>query len=389
MREENRPPTADEMRQMKALIDSGMREGAMGLSTGLTYAPCMFATDDEMVELCTALRPYNGIYSPHHRNYGMEAIKGYDDSIVIGKRAGVAVHLTHCHLGFPINKNRAPELLQIIDQARAAGVEVTLDTYPYLAGNTYLHSLLPGWTQAGGNQAILERLQTADLRARIRYEMEVTGSDGFHGVPLGWEMIVLSGIGEGTYNPAIVGMSLPEAAALAGQNPFDFFCDLLIETRLSVACLAFIGNEENVQAILQHPAHMVGSDGILVGERPHPRGWGTHARFLAHYTRDLGLLTWEEAIRKMTSAPARRLGCLDRGILRPGFAADIVVFDADTVRDTATYENPRSYPEGIYYVAVNGKLVVDDNQVTGETPGRSLREFYGRKPERITELKVT
>jgi N-acyl-D-amino-acid deacylase len=206
--------------------------------------------------------------------------------------------------------------------------------------------------------------------------MEVTGSDGFHNVPLGWEMI------------RIGDRALVDSAANAGQSPFDYYCDLLIETKLGVSCLAFIGNEENVQTILKHPAHVVGSDGILVGEHPHPRGWGSHARFLAHYTRDLGLLTWEEAIRKMTSASARRIGCLDRGILRPGFAADIVVFDPDNIRDTATYENPRQHPEGIYYVLVNGELVVDNEQVTGKTPGRALREIYGRKPERQTTLKV-
>ncbi|MFN8373151.1 MAG: amidohydrolase family protein [Anaerolineae bacterium] len=273
-----------------------------------------------------------------------------------------------------MNKNRAPELLALIDKARAEGVEVTMDTYPYLAGNTYLHAFLPAWVHDGGTEAVLARLQSEEDRTRIKYEMEVMGSDGFHGVPMGWEMIY---IGD---------KALVDSAAHARQEPFDYYCDLLIQTRLGVACLAFIGNEENVQAILQHPAHMVGSDGILVGTHPHPRGWGSHARFLAHYTRDLGLLTWEEAVRKMTSAAARRIGCLDRGILRPGFAADLVVFDPETIRDTATYENPRQHPEGIYHVAVNGELVVENEQITGKTPGRALREIYGRKPERITEL---
>jgi N-acyl-D-amino-acid deacylase len=375
MGEEARAPTDDELRQMQSLIDIGMREGAIGLSTGLQYAPAMFATDDEVVELCKVLKPYNGIYTPHHRNYGLHAIQAYSDSIEIGRRAGVPVHLTHCHLGFANNKNRAPELLKIIDDARAAGVEVTMDTYPYLAGNTYLHAFLPGWVHDGGSEAILNRLHNPELRPRIQHEMEVTGSDGFHNVPLGWEMIR---VGE---------RSLVEAAASAGQSPFDYYCDLLLHTKLGVSCLAFIGNEENVQAILKHPAHMVGSDGILVGEHPHPRGWGSHVRFLAHYTRDLGLLTWEEAIRKMTSASARRIGCLDRGILRPGLAADIVVFDPDRIQDTATYENPRQHPEGIYYVLVNGELVVDNEQVTGRTPGRALREIYGRKAEPITRLQ--
>jgi N-acyl-D-amino-acid deacylase len=378
-----RPPSPEELGRMQQIVDQSMREGAIGLSSGLTYAPAMFATDDEMVELCRVLRPYNGFYCPHHRNYGMEALKAYYDSIEIGRRAGVPVHLTHCHLGYVVNKGRAPELLAAIDKARADGVEVTMDTYPYLAGNTYLHAFLPFWMHEGGTEATLARLEAPDLQERLRHEMEVTGSDGFSGVPMGWEMLQIGGI-IGDHDPAIVGLFLPDAAARAGQTPYEFFVDLLIETRLGVSCLAHIGNEENVQVILQHPAHVVGSDGILVGGRPHPRGWGTHVKFLAHYVRDLGLLGWAEGIRKMTSATARRIGCLDRGIVRPGFKADLVVFDPDTLRDTATYENPISYPEGVYYVAVNGVLVVEDEQVTGATPGQALREPYGRKPEHIT-----
>ncbi len=376
MGQEARAPSEDELTHMQALVDMAMREGAVGLSTGLQYAPAMFASDDEVVALCQALKPYNGIYSPHHRNYGMHALQAYADSIEIGRRAGIPVHLTHCHFGFPVNRNRAGELLKIIDDARAEGVEVTMDAYPYLAGNTYLHALLPGWMNEGGTEAILERLQSADVRTRLRHDMEVVGSDGFHDVPLGWEMVVIDGV------------PLVEMAAQAGQDPFNFYCDLLIKTRLGVSCLVFIGNEENVQAIMQHPAHSIGSDGILVGERPHPRGWGSHVRFLAHYTRDLGLLTWEEAIRKMTSASARRLGIMDRGILRPGFAADIAVFDPVRLHDRATYEAPRQYPEGMHYVLVNGILVVDDEQVTGETPGRALREIYGRKPEHLSTLPI-
>jgi N-acyl-D-amino-acid deacylase len=380
---ENRAPTPDEMDQMKRLIDQGMREGAVGLSTGLTYAPAMYASDDEMVALCKVLRPYNGFYSPHHRNYGMTALEAYRDSIEIGRRAGVPVHLTHCHLGYPVNKGRAPELLALIDQARAEGVEVTLDSYPYLAGSTYLHAFLPGWMHEGGAEATLARLRSPDTHDRLRHEMEVAGSDGFNGVPMGWEMVQISGI-VGDHDPGLVGSYLPDAAARASQSPYDFFVDLLIQTRLGVSCLVHIGNEENVQAILQHPAYTVSSDGILVGERPHPRGWGAHVRFLAHYVRDMGLLSWEEGVRRMTSAAARRIGCIDRGILRPGFLADLVVLDPDTLRDTATYEDPRSYPEGVSFVAVNGTLVVDEGEPTGATPGRALRDPYGRKPERAS-----
>ncbi|RMF80178.1 MAG: D-aminoacylase [Chloroflexi bacterium] len=386
MGEDNRAPTDDEMQAMCHIITQCMREGAVGLSTGLTYSPCMFATDDEMVTLCETLQPFNGFYCPHHRNYGSEALKAYADSIEIARRANVPVHLTHCHLGYPNNKGRAPELLANIDAARADGVEVTMDTYPYLAGSTYLHAFLPSWMHDGGSEAILARLQSTDLHDRLRHDMEVVGSDGFNGIPMGWEMIQISGIMDGEADPSLVGMYLPEAAARAGKSPFEFFVELLLQSRLSVSCLAHIGNEENVQTILQHPAHTVGSDGILVGERPHPRGWGTHVKFLAHYVRDMGLLSWEEGIRKMTSAAARRIGAIDRGIIRPGMMADIVVFDADTLRDTATYDNPRSYPEGVHHVIVNGIPVVAGAQVTGATPGRPLRSPYGRQPERMTTL---
>ena len=378
---ENRAPTIAEMDRMKAIIDQCMREGGIGLSTGLTYAPCMYASDDELVELCEVIRPYGGFYCPHHRNYGAEALKGYADSIEIGRRAGVPVHLTHCHLSFSINEGRVGELIAMFDGARAEGIEVTMDAYPYLAGQTYLHAFLPSWAHEGGVDAILRHLSSAESRAKLRQELEETGSDGMQGVALGWEMIRIGGI-LGPHDSAIIGLSIPEAAQRAGKTPFDFFADLLLETRLGVSGLAFFGIEEHVQRIMQHPAHVVGSDGIVVGGKPHPRAWGAHARFLSHYVRDLGLLSWEEGIRKMTSATARRIGCLDRGIVAPGFKADLTVFDPDGLRATATYDNPRSNAEGVHEVIVNGRRALADGHPTGATPGRALRSPYGRAPER-------
>ncbi len=382
---DNREPSADEMARMKAIIDQCMREGAIGLSTGLTYAPCMYAGDDELVEICQVIRPYQGFYCPHHRNYGSEALTGYHDSIEIGRRADVPVHLTHCHLSFEINQGRVGELISMIDRARAEGVEVTMDAYPYLAGQTYLHAFLPSWTHEGGVDATLARLRAPESRARIQHELEVLGSDGMQGVPLGWEMITIGGI-LGDHDPAVIGMSLPAAAAHAGKPAFDFFADLLLETRLGVSGLAFFGIEEHVQAIMQHPAHVLGSDGILVGGQPHPRGWGSHARFLSHYVRDLGLLSWEEGIRKLTSAPARRIGSLDRGLIRPGFKADLTLFDPDALRATATYEQPRSPAEGVSHVIVNGLQVLEAGQPTGATPGRALRDPFGRRHQRFSSF---
>jgi N-acyl-D-amino-acid deacylase len=374
---DDRPPTDAELAEMKRLLLQGLEEGAVGLSTGLTYAPCQFASDDELVELCSVMRDTGGFYTPHHRNYGSTAIESYRDCIEIVRRAGVPLHYAHAHLGFPMNKGRAPELLAMIDAARAEGIDVTMDTYPYLAGMTALHTYAPGWVQDGGPEAAIARFRNPELRERMRVELEETGSDGLHGWPVDWSLIAISGVRK-EQNRRFVGKTVAEAADAEGKRPIDVFCELCADDELGVSTVTHIGNEENVRAIMTHPAHMAGSDGILVGEQPHPRGWGTFPRYLAVYVRELGILSLEDAIRKFTSLPAQRLCLPDRGLLRPGMAADIVSFDPETVRDTATYENPKRYPEGIPYVTVNGRMVVDDGRHTGDLPGRALRR--GRVP---------
>jgi N-acyl-D-amino-acid deacylase len=304
------------------------------MSAGLTYAPGMYADDDELVALCEVVRDFDGFYCPHHRNYGSRALEAYAEQIEIARRAGVALHFAHAHLSTPANKGRAPELLALIDDA---GVDVTLDTYPYLAGNTYLHALLPDWAQAGGPAEILARLSDPAIRARLRDELQLND------VRVGGRRV----------------------------NDVDELCDLLVERELAVSCTLHSGNEENVRAIMQHPAHTAGSDGILVAD--HPRAWGTFPRYFAVYVRELGILGWEETVRKMTSLPAQRLGLSDRGLLREGMYADVTCIDPETIRDTATYEEPRRLPEGIPYVLVNGRVVVDDGRRTDELPGRAIR----------------
>ena len=369
---DDRPPTEDELAHMRRMLADGLAEGAVGLSAGLTYTPGMYASDDELVELCGVLRDHGGFYAPHHRNYGLHALEAYQACIEIVRRARVPLHLAHAHLGYAVNRGRAPELLTAIDEARAEGVEVTLDTYPYLAGSTYLHAFVPSWAHVGGAAAMVERLRDPALRERLRVELEDEGSDGFHGIPIDWSLVVIGGARR-PESRRWIGRSVAEAAAEAGARPIDFLCDLLVAEELGVSCVAHTGNEENVRTIMTHPVHMVGSDGILVGDRPHPRSYGTFPRYLAVYVRELGVLTWEQAIRKMTSLPAQRLGFWDRGLLRPGLAADVVCFDPDAVRDIATYEDPRRFPEGIPYVICNGRFTVDDGKRTEELPGRALR----------------
>jgi N-acyl-D-amino-acid deacylase len=359
---DDRAPTNDELEHMKRLLAEGLAQGAVGLSAGLTYAPALYADDDEIVALCSVLREGGGFYCPHHRNYGLHALEAYADCIEIARRGGVALHLAHAHLGFAVNKGRAPELLALIDAALADGIEVSLDTYPYLAGSTYLHAFLPSWMHEGGAAATIRRLRDPDLRERLRLELEVDGSDGFHEIPIDWSVI------------AVRGRSVADAAAAAGARPIDHVCDLLADEALAVSCIAHTGNEENVRTIMTHDAHMVGSDGILVGDPPHPRGYGTFPRYFAVYVRDLGILTWEQAVRKMTSLPARRLGFSERGLLRAGMFADVTCIDPETIRDTATYEQPRSLPEGIPFVLVNGRMAVDGGRRTEELAGRALRK---------------
>lgn len=368
---DDRAPSPDELRRMQELVTQGMRDGAVGLSAGLTYTPGRYASDDEVVALCEAVRPFGGHYQPHHRNYGAQALSAYEASLVIGRRAGVPVHLTHAILNFPVNRGRAGELLALIDRARAGGLEVTMDTYPYLAGMTYLHAYLPSWAHVGGGPVLLERLGSAEARGRMRGDME-KGSDGFNGMPIDWSIVVIAGAGLPAHQD-YVGLSIRDAAARAGRDPFDFYCDFLVAERLGVGSLVFSGNEDNVRAIMQHPAHTAGSDGIVVGGRPHPRAWGTFARYLAEYVRKLGLVRLEEMVRKMTSLPCQRLGFLDRGLIRVGAAADIVCFDPEGVQDTATYETPRRHPTGIPWVLVNGVVVKDGDRHTGALPGRGLR----------------
>ena len=357
---------------MKELVASAMLEGAVGMSTGLTYTPAMYAQDDELIALCEVVASFGGYYCPHHRNYGKLALESYDGCIDVARRSGVALHLAHATLPFDVNRGRASELLQLLERARADGMDITLDSYPYAAASTYLHSLLPGWVQRGGHAATIERLRDLGIRERIRSEVEDRGSDGFHGIPVDWSTITVSGV-QGSRNASWVGRSIEQAAASVGLEPFDAFIALILDEDLGASCILDVGDEANVQAIMRDRRQMVGSDGILIGSRPHPRAWGTFPRILARYVRELGLLTVEEAIKKMTSLPAERLGLTDRGILREGAVADMVCFDAATVQDNATYEDPRRYPSGIPFVIVNGRLVIDEGERTGDIPGRAIR----------------
>jgi N-acyl-D-amino-acid deacylase len=371
-----RSATADELAAMQRLVAEGLRDGAVGLSTGLTYTPGSYANDDELVALCEIVARYRGYYCPHHRNYGSAVVQSYRECLAVAERAKVPLHLAHCHVNFPLTRGRAGQVLADLDAARRRGLDVTLDSYPYLAGATYLHALLPGWAHEDGPGALLDRLSQPQARERIVHEMEIVGSDGHHGIPMDWSTIVLSGVADATLE-RYVGRSIAELAIVGGIPPAQLFLDLLVADQLGSSCLVEVGNEENVRAILRDPYHTVGSDGILVGSRPHPRGWGTFPRILARYVRGEGVLSLEEAVRHMTSTAARRLGMTDRGVVAEGAVADLVCFDPAAIRDNATYDNPRRTASGVIHVFVAGEATVRDGVRTQAVPGHSLRRAPG------------
>ncbi len=369
---DDRPATDAELDEMRALVRQGMAEGALGLSTGLTYTPAMYAGTDELTELCREIVPFDGYFSPHTRSYGRGVMEAYDEMVDVCLQSGAPLHLTHCQVSFPGNEGRAGELVERLGRLDDRDIEVSADSYCYVPGSTYMAAFLPNWAWTEGPTGVLAHLGDPDASERIRHELEDIGTDGFHGALMDWAAIEVSSVGSQERRHC-VGKRVTEIAAEMGVAPWEAARRLMSDERLNVNILTHVGHEDNVRVIMQLPFHMGGSDGIMTGARPHPRAWGTFARYLAHYTRDEGLFGWPEIVRKLAALPNLRLRQFDRGLLRPGFRADIVVFDPDGVRDTASFENPRQHPEGMPWVLVNGELVKDDDSHTGARPGRVLR----------------
>lgn len=369
---DDRPPTEDELATMRSLVATGMEEGAMGLSAGLAYAPGMYADTDELIALCAVAARYGGFFGPHQRSYGAGALEGYAEMIQIARGSGCALHLTHATMNYEVNAGRADELLKLVDEGLAEGLDIGLDTYPYLPGMTMLAALLPSWSIAGGYGALTERLAEAATRSRIVHELDEVGTDGANGVPVDWSQIEIAGVARPELR-RLVGTTVADAARASGKAPAEFYLDLLVEDDFGASCLMHVGNEENVQRIMLHPNHSGSSDGVLHGDRIHPRGWGSFARYLGHYCRKLGLFSLEECVARLTGRPAQRLGLSDRGIVAEGAAADLVLFDPETVDARATFAEPRRQAAGIPYVLVNGEIAIDDGKRTDALAGKSVR----------------
>ena len=360
---EDRPATAGEIKRMQDLIRQGMGEGACGLSTGLDYPPGSWATTDELVDLCRTAAECGGVYSTHVRySLGDGVFDGFREAVEIGRRSKCPVHLSHFFATPPL-RGQTEMMMNFIDDAIAGGVDVSFDAYPYEAGSTSMTYALPQWAFRGGPEALLTLLTNADDRAEMR---------GRSNKVLGQiEKIIISAVSS-ERNRWCEGLTLQEVSQRLQKDPWDTICDLLLEERLGVTFYNFSGDMNDVKVLMTHPAHMFGTDGLRIGGMPNPRTYGTFPKVLGQMVRDEKVLPMEEAIRKMTSFPARRWGLAERGVLGDGMKADIVIFDPVTVRGTATFEEPKQFPEGIEYVFVNGQMVVEKGRHSGALPGEAL-----------------
>jgi N-acyl-D-amino-acid deacylase len=372
-----RPPTASELERMQGLVTDAMDEGAFGLSTGLVYAPGCYAEAGEIVALAKAVARVGGLYASHIRGESDTVLEAAREAIAISEQAGVAVQISHLKTAGYANWEKTPALLELLDRAQAQGLDVTGDMYPYTAGATSLGALLPPWVHEGGLAKLLTRLRDPAVRAQIRRDIE-HGLDGWWNPAraAGWSGIQIS---RAPHHRSYQGLRLSEVAALRQQEPLDAALDLLLAEEGNAGVVLFMMDEAQVRAILQHGQVMIGSDagatapyGRLGQGHPHPRAYGTFPRILGTYVRELRLLSLEEAIRRMTGLAAWRLGLRDRGLIRTGYKADMVLFDAQQVADHATYDEPHRYPSGIDWVIVNGQIVLHHGERLPVLPGRVL-----------------
>jgi N-acyl-D-aspartate/D-glutamate deacylase len=376
-------PTPAQFDRMKALLEGAMADGAFGLSTMLAMPPGSLATTDDLVELCKVVARYRGIYSSHIRNEGAGVVGAVGEAIAVGERAGVPVDVIHLKVADQALWGRMGELVGLIESARKRGVDVQANVYPYTRGNNNLASIIPPWAHEGGTAKMLERLRDPAQRPRLKKEIRdgVPGwYDHYTAVGGDWSRMLVSGKG------AYQGLTMDRVIALRAKgrdpapDPLDVLFDLLIDEGGSVPTVYEHHTERDMVLALRQPWCSVGSDGSALAVEgplrrghPHPRNFGTFPRVLGVYVREQGVLRLEDAVWKMTSLNAAKLGLTDRGLLRPGLFADVTVFDPDRVIDRATYADPFRYPEGIEYVLVNGRLTLDRGQPTGARPGRALR----------------
>ena len=376
---DNRPPTDDELKRMEDMVDQGMRDGAFGLSSALIYVPGTFAKTEELLALAKVASRHKGIYISHIRGESFNLFNAMDEAIGIGRDAGLPVVIYHLKVAAKANWGRMREAVAKIDQARAANLQVSATMYPYAAGGTGLAATLPLWVQEGGRDKMLERLKDPATRARARREIE-TKLDGWENLLMGttFDGIQIASVPRG-FDPSVLGKRISEIAKERKADPWDVYFSLLIDSGGRIGALYHMMSEEDVTTGLRAPWVTIGTDssalraeGVLGQGSPHPRSYGTFPRVLGKYARDEKALTLQDAVRRMTGAAAAQMGLRDRGLVREQMFADLVIFNAETIRDVATYDRPHQYPVGIEHVIVNGVPVLDKNGLTGARPGRPV-----------------
>ncbi len=377
---DNRPPTSSELEQMKQLVAEAMKQGALGLSTSLQYVPARFAKTDEIVELAKVARQYGGIYATHQRSEANALDESLTEVFEIARRAQIPVEIWHLKTAYKKNWGRMPEVLTKISQARAQGLQISANVYPYVAGSTSLSACLPPWALEGGTEKMLTRLRDPETRRRLKGEIGTDSKD--------WENIYLgSGGPSGVLIGSVVnrdleamqGKRVSEIAAEQKKDPLDALFDLILADHGQTGAIYFMMSENDLRAAMRAPfvsfctdSGARALDGPLAGSKSHPRGWGSYPRILGHYVREDKLLTLEQAINKMTGMPAGRVGLKHRGLIREGMFADLTLFDPATIIDRATFEVPNQHPLGIPFVIINGQFNVDNGKRTSALSGRVL-----------------
>ncbi|HEX5703528.1 MAG TPA: D-aminoacylase [Pyrinomonadaceae bacterium] len=372
--EVNRKPTPEELDKMRALVKQGMEDGAFGLSSGLFYVPGTFTETDEVIELAKVAGRYGGIYISHMRDEATRSVDSVKETIAIGERGGLPTQITHHKIIGKKNWGKSITTLRLIDEARARGVDATIDQYPYTASSTSVTAaLLPAWAQEGGREELLKRLKDPATRRKIKAEtMRLIREERGGGDPRNVQIASCS------WDASLAGKNLSDITRLrqlAVTIPNAAEATLWLVEQGGCSGIFHAISEADLKRILRHPATMIGSDGeipIFGAASPHPRSYGTFARVLAVYVREKKVIPLEEAVRKMTSFPAQRLGLTDRGLLRPGMKADIAIFNPAIVRDLATFEKPHQYAEGFSFVIVNGQIIFQSGAMTGARPGKVL-----------------